>query len=154
MNIWLYISLYNLCGMFTFMYIYVGKPVFSSVVYVPYKANSDSALFTHIATANRDVKMTGTHVIPVQMYRSLYMYMNMYIHNDKILNEYSFHVSIHIYIHIYIHICTHRSNYILCMRYICIRTDVCICTEIYICIYLNLYACLYVNLCIKTCMHL
>jgi hypothetical protein len=87
MNMYLFIFLYNLCGTYTFMYICIGEPLFSSVVYVPYKANSDGALFTQIATAKRDVKMTKTHVIPVQMNICFYVYVNMHIHNDVILYE-------------------------------------------------------------------
>jgi Hint module len=39
--------------------------VFSEVVFVPHGANSDKALFTHIATTQgRDIKMTDSHILP------------------------------------------------------------------------------------------
>ena len=41
-----------------------GKTVVSPVVYVPHGANKENALFVHIATNNRDVKMTNNHILP------------------------------------------------------------------------------------------
>ena len=41
-----------------------GKTVASPVVYVPHGANKESALFAHIATEKRDVKMTKNHILP------------------------------------------------------------------------------------------
>ena len=41
-----------------------GRTSYSDVVFVPHKANSDDALFTHITTASgRDIKMTPSHII-------------------------------------------------------------------------------------------
>jgi Hint module len=41
-----------------------GRTSYSDVVYVPHRANSDDALFTHITTASgRDIKMTPSHII-------------------------------------------------------------------------------------------
>ena len=41
-----------------------GQTSYSDVVFVPHKANSDDALFTHITTASgRDIKMTPSHII-------------------------------------------------------------------------------------------
>jgi hypothetical protein len=41
-----------------------GRTSYSDVVYVPHRANSDNALFTHITTASgRDIKMTPSHII-------------------------------------------------------------------------------------------
>jgi Hint module len=41
-----------------------GRTSYSDVVYVPHRANSDDALFTHITTASgRDIKMTSSHII-------------------------------------------------------------------------------------------
>ena len=43
----------------------LGKISFSEVVFVPHKANRDTALFVHITTASgRDIKMTKKHVLP------------------------------------------------------------------------------------------
>ena len=42
-----------------------GKISFSEVVFVPHKANRDSALFIYITTeSGRDIKMTKSHVLP------------------------------------------------------------------------------------------
>lgn len=42
-----------------------GKMSFSEVVFVPHKANKDTAAFVHITTASgRDIKMTNSHVLP------------------------------------------------------------------------------------------
>lgn len=41
-----------------------GKTMFSPVVYVPYGPNQDTALFAHITTKNRDIKITMDHVLP------------------------------------------------------------------------------------------
>ena len=41
-----------------------GKTVVSPVVYVPHGANKENALFVHISTNNRDVKMTNNHILP------------------------------------------------------------------------------------------
>lgn len=41
-----------------------GKTMFSPVVYVPYGPNQDTALFAHIITKNRDIKITMNHVLP------------------------------------------------------------------------------------------
>jgi Hint module len=42
-----------------------GRISFSEVVFVPHKANRDTALFVHITTASgRDIKMTKSHVLP------------------------------------------------------------------------------------------
>ena len=42
-----------------------GKSFYSDVVFVPHGANEDRALFVHITTAlGRDIKMTGSHIIP------------------------------------------------------------------------------------------
>ena len=42
-----------------------GRISFSEVVFVPHKANRDTALFVHIATASgRDIKMTKSHMLP------------------------------------------------------------------------------------------
>ena len=42
-----------------------GKISFSEVVFVPHKANRDTAMFVHITTASgRDIKMTKSHVLP------------------------------------------------------------------------------------------
>ena len=41
-----------------------GRTSYSDVVYVPHRANSDDAVFTHITTASgRDIKMTPSHII-------------------------------------------------------------------------------------------
>ena len=41
-----------------------GRTSYSDVVYVPHRANSDDALFTHITTASgRDIKTTPSHII-------------------------------------------------------------------------------------------
>ena len=41
-----------------------GRTSYSDVVYVPHRANSDDALFTHITTTSgRDIKMTPSHII-------------------------------------------------------------------------------------------
>ena len=41
-----------------------GRTSFSDVVYVPHRANSNDALFTHITTASgRDIKMTPSHIL-------------------------------------------------------------------------------------------
>ena len=41
-----------------------GRTSYSDVVYLPHRANSDDALFTHITTASgRDLKMTPSHII-------------------------------------------------------------------------------------------
>ena len=41
-----------------------GQNSYSDVVFVPHRANSDDALFTHITTASgRDIKMTPSHII-------------------------------------------------------------------------------------------
>ena len=41
-----------------------GRTSYSDVVYVPHRANSDDALFTHITTSSgRDIKMTPSHII-------------------------------------------------------------------------------------------
>ena len=41
-----------------------GQTSYSDVVFVPHRANSDDALFTHITTASgRDIKMTPSHII-------------------------------------------------------------------------------------------
>ena len=41
-----------------------GRTSYSDVVFVPHRANSDDALFTHITTASgRDIKMTPSHII-------------------------------------------------------------------------------------------
>ena len=41
-----------------------GRTSYSDVVFVPHRANSDDALFTHITTASgRDIKMTSSHII-------------------------------------------------------------------------------------------
>jgi hypothetical protein len=41
-----------------------GRTSYSDVVYVPHRANSDDAPFTHITTASgRDIKMTPSHII-------------------------------------------------------------------------------------------
>ena len=41
-----------------------GRTSYSDVVFVPHRANSDGALFTHITTASgRDIKMTPSHII-------------------------------------------------------------------------------------------
>jgi Hint module len=41
-----------------------GRTSYSDVVYLPHRANSDNALFTHITTASgRDIKMTPSHII-------------------------------------------------------------------------------------------
>jgi Hint module len=41
------------------------RTLYSEVVFVPHGTNTDSALFTHITTEKgRDIKMTGTHIIP------------------------------------------------------------------------------------------
>ena len=42
-----------------------GKISFSEVVFVPHRANRDTAMFVHITTAGgRDIKMTKSHVLP------------------------------------------------------------------------------------------
>ena len=42
-----------------------GKISFSEVVFVPHRANRDTAMFVHITTASgRDIKMTKSHVLP------------------------------------------------------------------------------------------
>ena len=42
-----------------------GRTSFSEVVFVPHKANRDTALFVHITTASgRDIKMTKSHLLP------------------------------------------------------------------------------------------
>jgi Hint module len=41
-----------------------GRTPYSDVVYVPHRANSDDAIFTHITTASgRDIKTTPSHII-------------------------------------------------------------------------------------------
>jgi predicted extracellular nuclease len=41
-----------------------GRTSYSDVVFVPHRANSDDALFTHIITASgRDIKMTPSHIV-------------------------------------------------------------------------------------------
>jgi Hint module len=41
-----------------------GRTSYSDLVFVPHRANSDDALFTHITTASgRDIKMTPGHII-------------------------------------------------------------------------------------------
>jgi hypothetical protein len=41
------------------------RTLFSDVVFVPHGANTDKALFTHIATTQgRDIKMTRSHILP------------------------------------------------------------------------------------------
>lgn len=43
----------------------LGRISFSEVVFVPHKANRDTAMFVHITTASgRDIKMTKSHVLP------------------------------------------------------------------------------------------
>ena len=42
-----------------------GRTSFAEVVFVPHRANRDTAMFTHITTASgRDIKMTKSHVLP------------------------------------------------------------------------------------------
>jgi hypothetical protein len=51
-----------------------GKTIFSSVVYVPHKDNTDIAIFTHISTDSRDVKVIHMCILII-----IYGYVLAYI---------------------------------------------------------------------------